>query len=237
MFCTSCGASLGAWPNKSCPRCGAPLRSADETPESDTPENALDQFPASTPSPTAPPSAHYRKNLNPAWLAIVGVFVLIVGGVWWGLGMNNSPIINPKVVNSTQPTEPTRVEQTPDVPPLVTPPPDVLPPVEQTPDVLPLVTPPPDVPPLVTLPPDVPPLVTPPPDVPPRVTPPPDIPPRQPRRTQQAKPLPIPPEWLGTIREELAGCDSFFCHSRVQRKYCDGYWNRIPECKKSGNGL
>ncbi|MDR0702771.1 MAG: hypothetical protein LBF61_10300 [Azoarcus sp.] len=200
-----------------------------------------DQPPASIPSSSAPPSAHYRKNINPVWLAIGGVFVLIVGGLWWGLGMGDPPVINPKVVNTkvvntTPPTEPTH-ERTPDVPPLV----------GQTPDDPPLVTPPPDSPPLVGQTPDDPPLVMPPTDDPPLVRPPTNDPPlvRQPTndppprppRTRRPKPLPIPPEWLGVMREELARCENFFCHSTVQRTYCDGYWNRIPECKRRGNGL
>jgi hypothetical protein len=45
------------------------------------------------------------------------------------------------------------------------------------------------------------------------------------------RPKPFPPKWLPDIRAELSRCSNFFCTKTVQKKYCDGYWNRLRECK------
>jgi hypothetical protein len=67
----------------------------------------------------------------------------------------------------------------------------------------------------------------------------PETQPRPPRPPPAARPRlpPLPPDWLDAIRDEQAACEHYFCHVRVQRKYCEGYWNRLKECKKSDNGL
>jgi hypothetical protein len=212
MFCTSCGASLGAWPNKSCPRCGAPLQPTGETPELDVPE-----------TPDSPlVSEHYRKSAAPIWLAIVGAFALIVGIAWWGLGMSDAPVpmedkkqlTNEGTSSGGTPSDGTPSDGTPsDGTPSNGTPSDGMS-SDGTSDTR----------------------------LPPKGTPGTELPPstgRPPRETssRQARLPPLPPHWLGAIRNELAECDSFFCYKKVQRKYCDGYWNRLDECKKSSNGL
>ncbi|MDR1229467.1 MAG: hypothetical protein LBK55_10760 [Azoarcus sp.] len=192
-----------------------------------------------------PPATRYRKSASPVWLAIAGVFVLLVGGLWWGLGMSDAPIVNPDAVRNkgsllpkeppveTPPMETPFVETPPVETPFVETPPVETPPVETPP----VETPPVETPPVETPFVETPPRETPPRETPPRETPPKETPPRETPPREATKRLPIPPEWLDTMREESAQCDSFFCHARVQRKYCKGYWNRLPECKRNGNGL
>jgi hypothetical protein len=176
-------------------------------------------------------------------LIVAGVFALIVGGLWRGLEMGDSPVINPEAVRTpgrTPAGTPSLLDSgalaAPDDGGLTAnaPPEEALEPKisegsafgtsppSQTPDTSnsgqPSNT-------------SVPYLQQPAASV--------TAPSRPPLKVAQTSPrrLPIPPEWLDAMREESAQCDSFFCHARVQRKYCNGYWNRLPECRKSGNGL
>ncbi|MDR3087394.1 MAG: hypothetical protein LBU45_05525 [Azoarcus sp.] len=41
------------------------------------------------------------------------------------------------------------------------------------------------------------------------------------------------PSWLIRMREELSGCQSYFCRERVRNQYCTERWNTLPECKNS----
>jgi hypothetical protein len=49
-----------------------------------------------------------------------------------------------------------------------------------------------------------------------------------PRRVKPPKPT--PPMWLPAMRAQLSRCDNFFCNKAVQKKFCNGYWNKLEEC-------
>jgi outer membrane biosynthesis protein TonB len=194
MFCTSCGSNLGTWSNKSCPRCGSPLRAAGTTGTVSTAGHPGDtKTGAFTPGNLPTPAA--GQSSGRFWLIGIVLFALLVAGVWWGLGMNNVP--EPKE-NPEWPTpEPTPPEPPPPEPPPPEPPPPEPPPPEPTPPE----PPPPEPPPPKPLPPEL-------------------------------RPQPkLPPSWLPAMRAERDRCDSFFCVKNVQKKYCNGYWNRLNECK------
>ena len=289
MFCTSCGSNLGSWSNKSCPRCGAPLRTTGVSgpgvksmpaakpaptvkPEPAAiapaakpvptvkPEPAAKSAPASTPPATKPASQPSNPPFSfesvPSgqslpllpWLIGLGAFALFVAALWWGLGFNKSPVLPPR----TQPP-PQTTTNTPDIPidikenpKLPTSPwlPDILRPTQEPPRTeTPPVTPDTRTPDTVT------PPVTPDTRTPDTVTPPvtPDT--RTPKTTNgdddpqpstgsttppPPKPRvlvpPAPPEWLPAMRAERSRCNNFFCEKSVQKKYCNGYWNKLPEC-------
>ncbi|MDR2925964.1 MAG: hypothetical protein LBU76_08490 [Azoarcus sp.] len=69
----------------------------------------------------------------------------------------------------------------------------------------------------------------------------PEPPPPTPTPPEPTPPKPIPTKpaapkpqlRLSELREELSRCEDFRCHKRVQRMYCGGHWNRVPECKSA----
>ncbi len=54
---------------------------------------------------------------------------------------------------------------------------------------------------------------------------------RKQRQEQNNKTM--PPSRLSALRGELKQCEDFRCTKRAQQKYCEGYWNRVAECKSA----
>jgi len=225
MYCTSCGSNLGTWNKRSCPRCGSPLRSSD----SDT-QNTPGSGSTTPPSPassTSPASAPTQKRNGILWLlGGLGVFAVLVAAIWWAMGPApfDPPAPPPSPPWSHPPQPPAEPPQQPEEPPPVEPPlqPEEPPPTEppSQPEEPPPVEPPPQ--------PEEPPLVEPP--QPPTGS---TQPPEEPLRPPPSPPKTMSPSKLSALRGELSRCEDFRCTKRAQQKYCEGYWNRIAECKSA----
>jgi len=207
MYCTSCGSNLGSWTNRSCPRCGSPLRQSDSSTQNITPTS---QEKTTTPPSTSPlVSVPAQKRTGLLWLLGLGAFAVIVAIAWWKLGMGKVTFDSPdppSALPNPPPASPNPPPASPEPPPA---PPD-LPPT------------PPDLPPT---PPD--PLPAPP-DPPPAPLDPLPVPPDPP-----SPPPPRPRLDLFNLRMELSQCEDYRCNKRVQQKYCKGHWNRVPECRSA----
>jgi len=231
MYCTSCGSNLGTWTKKSCPRCGAPLRASGTDTQSTT-LGGLDSTlpPASTTSPASTPA---KKRTGLLWL-IIGLvaFVVVVVAVWFIFDMNNPPF------TENQPDKETKGLRKTPPPDIPAPPPDPIP--DPTPDTIPLPpdpipdpTPPdpiPDPTPLDPIPDPTP--LDPIPDPPPQ-DPVPDLPPVTTSRPPSATIKTMSPSKRSALRAELSQCEDYRCTKRVQQRYCEGFWNRVAECKSA----
>jgi len=225
MYCTSCGSNLGTWTKKSCPRCGAPLRTSGTDTQSTT-LGGLD----STPRPVSTPTPD-KKRTRIYWLiGGLAAFAVFVGVVWWAMG---PPPFDP-------PKKPPKVEVKPPVivddPPAVVMDPPVV--VDDPPAVVmdpPMVV---DDPPAVVMDPpvvadDPPAIVADPPavvDDPPAIV---DRPPAVVASTQKPPANTMSASRRSALREELSRCEDFRCNKRVQQKYCEGFWNRVAECRSA----
>ena len=98
MYCTSCGSNLGTWTNRSCPRCGSPLRQTDPITQNTKPAALGASDPTTSPMPAAP-----RKRTGVLWLIGLCIFAVIAATAWWALTTKN-PFVDTKN-NETELTE------------------------------------------------------------------------------------------------------------------------------------
>jgi len=56
---------------------------------------------------------------------------------------------------------------------------------------------------------------------------------KQDEREQKERPSRMPESVRSRFLGELNQCSDFRCHQKVLNKYCPGYWNSAPECKRS----
>jgi hypothetical protein len=223
MYCTSCGSNLGSWTNRSCPRCGAPLRPTDPDTPKATGQPSTSASP-STPTPTSTPSpVPARRHTGLFLISCLAIFGAIVASTWFVLGMGKVSFDDPA---NPKPPIPAPPNPFPPEPPLPEPPMPEPPSPEPPSPEPPSPEPPSPEPPSPEPPSPEPPLPEPPPPEPPSPgthlpgSPPPGSPPPRPR----------PRLNLSALRSELDQCDNFGCKQQVQERYCPGYWNRVSEC-------